>query len=106
MPSYDSFMCPNCEGHFRVIWPEPLPNYTDACSKIKMKCPDCGEVTELYAYLIDRILQAPEPCIPSIEVLSISPRDPNPDPYARSHYWQRVWICREARYRLAYRPVK
>jgi len=26
MPSYDSFMCPNCEGHFRVIWPEPLPS--------------------------------------------------------------------------------
>ena len=106
MPSYDSFMCPNCEGHFRVIWPEPLPNYTDSCSKVKMKCPDCGEVTELYAYLIDRILQAPEPCIPSIEVLSISPRDPNPDPYARSHYWQKVWVCREARYRLTYRPVK
>jgi hypothetical protein len=68
MPSYSSFMCPNCEGHFRVIWPEPLPNYTDPCSKIKIKCPDCGEVTELYAYLIDRILQAPEPGIPSIEI--------------------------------------
>jgi len=86
MPSYDSFMCPNCENYFHVIWPDPLPSYHDPCSKIKMKCPDCGEVTEPYAYLIDRILQAPEPCIASIEVLSISPRDPNPDPYARSHY--------------------
>jgi len=89
-----------------VIWPEPLPNYTDPCSNIKMKCPDCGEVTELYAYLIDRILQAPEPGVHSIEVLSISPRDPNPDPNARSHYWQKVWSCREARYRATYRPVK
>jgi hypothetical protein len=53
-----------------------------------MKCPNCGEVTELYAYLFDRILRAPEPGIPSVEVLSISPRDRNPDPYARSHYWQ------------------
>src|SRR6267378_3149708 len=90
MPSYDSFMCPNCEGYFRVIWPEPLPNYTDPCSKIKMKCPDCGEVTELYDYLIDKILQAPERGIPSVEVLSISPRDPNSDPNARSNYWQKV----------------
>jgi predicted RNA-binding Zn-ribbon protein involved in translation (DUF1610 family) len=106
MPSYSSFMCPNCENHFRVIWPEPLPNYTDPCSKIKMKCPNCGEVSELYAYLIDRILQAPEPGIPKIEVLSISPRDPNPDPNARSHYWQKAWSCREARYRVTDRPVK
>ena len=108
MPSYDSFMCPNCEGHFRVIWPEPLPNCTDPCSKVRMKCPVCGEVTELYAYLIDRILQAPEPCIRSIEVLSISPRDPDPDPdpNARSHYWQKVWTCREARYRLTYGSTK
>jgi len=56
MPSYDSFMCPNCEGHFRVTWPDPMPSYHDPCSKIKMKCPDCGEITELYDYLIDKIL--------------------------------------------------
>ena len=106
MPSYDSFMCPNCEHYFRVIWPDPIPSHHDCCSKIKMKCPDCGEVTELYDYLIDKIMQAPEPGIPSVEVLSISPRDPNPDPDARRHYWQKVWACREARYRLTYRPTK
>src|SRR6266481_7692761 len=83
MPSYDSFMCPNCEHHFRVIWPEPLPSYYHLCSKIKIKCPDCGEVTVLYDFLIDEIMQALEPGIPSVEVLSISPRDPNPDPHAR-----------------------
>jgi hypothetical protein len=71
-----------------------------------MKCPDCGEVTELYDFLIDKIMQAPEPGTPSVEVLSISPRDPNPDPDARRHYWQRVWACREARYRLTYGPTK
>ena len=106
MPSYDSFMCSNCEHHFRVIWPAPMPSYHDCCSKIKIKCPDCGEVTELYDFLIDKILQAPEPGIPSVEVLSISPRDPNPDPNARSNYWHQVWACREARYRATYRPVK
>ena len=60
MPSYDSFMCPNCEHYFRVIWPDPMPSYHDSCSKIKMKCPDCGEVTELYDFLIDRIMCAPD----------------------------------------------
>ena len=106
MPSYDSFMCPNCEGHFRVIWPEPLPSHYHLCSKIKMKCPDCNEVTELYDFLIDRITQPPDPSIPTVDVLSISPRDLNPDPNARSNYWQMVWSCREARYRATYRPVK
>jgi hypothetical protein len=106
MPSYKSFRCPNCEHHFRAIWPDPLPSYYHKCSKIKMKCPDCGEVTELYDFLIDKVLQAPEPGIPSVEVLAISPRDPNPDPDARSHYWQKVWACREARYRTAHRLLK
>ena len=73
MPSYDSFMCPNCEHHFRVIWPEPLPSHHHKCSEIKMKCPDCGEVTELYDFLIDKVLQAPEPGIPSIEVCLFLP---------------------------------
>jgi hypothetical protein len=40
MPSYDSFMCPNCEGHFRVIWPEPIPSHFHKFCKIKIKCPD------------------------------------------------------------------
>jgi hypothetical protein len=106
MPSYDSFMCPNCEHHFRVIWPECLPTHHDPCSKIEMKCPDCGEVTELYDFLIDRIMCAPDPSIPTVDCLSISPRDLNPDPNARSNYWQMVWSCREARYRATYRPVK
>jgi predicted RNA-binding Zn-ribbon protein involved in translation (DUF1610 family) len=82
MPSYDSFMCPNCEHYFRVIWPDAMPSHRDPCSKIKMKCPDCGEVTELYDYLIDKIMQAPETGTPSVEVLSISPRDPHPNPGA------------------------
>ena len=106
MPSYDSFMCPNCEHHFRVIWPEALPSHYHPCSKIKMKCPDCGEVTELYDFLIDRIMCAPDPSIPTVDCLSISPRDLNPDPNARSNYWQMVWACREARYRATHRPVK
>ncbi len=105
MPSYDSFMCPNCENYFRVIWPD-LPSHHDPCSKIELKCPDCQEVTEIYDFLIDRIMCAPELGVTSVEVLSISPRDPDPDPYARSNFWNKVWACREARYRLMYRPTK
>ncbi len=41
-----------------------------------------------------------------VEVLSISPRDPNPDPNARSNYWHMVWSCWEARYTATHRPVK
>src|SRR5882762_5382637 len=40
-----------CEHHFRVIWPEPVPTHYHLCSKIKMKCPDCNEVSELYDFL-------------------------------------------------------
>ncbi len=54
MPSYDSFMCPNCEDYFRVIWPECLPGHYHLCGKIKIKCPDCQEVTDVYDFLIDR----------------------------------------------------
>jgi hypothetical protein len=99
-------MCPNCEHHFRVIWPEPLPNHYHLCSKIKIKCPDCQEVTEVYDFLIDRIMCAPDPSIPTVDVLSISPRDPNPDLMlaATTGIWS--WACREARYRATYRPVK
>jgi hypothetical protein len=38
-----------------------MPSYHECCGKIKMKCPNCGEVAELYDYLIDKILRAPEP---------------------------------------------
>jgi len=83
-----------------------MPSHDDCCSKIKMKCPDCGEVTELYDYLIDKILQTPEPGVPSVEVLSISPRDPDPDPDARSNRMREIWTRREQKYRATYRPAK
>src|SRR6267143_352574 len=43
MPSYDSFMCPNCEQHFRVIWPEPVPTHP-VCSS----GPRCRTVPDGY----------------------------------------------------------
>jgi hypothetical protein len=53
---YDSFTCPNCEHGFRVIWPEPLPSHYHCLnSKITMKCPHCGEINEVYGFLIDKI---------------------------------------------------
>jgi hypothetical protein len=79
-----------------------MPSHHDCCSKIKMKCPDCGEVTELYDFLIDKIMQPPEPGIPSVEVLSISPRYPNPDPDARIKYWHEVYTRRAARFKAMY----
>jgi hypothetical protein len=106
MPSYRSFMCFNCESFFHVIWPDPLPSHFHPFSKIKIKCPECGEVNDLYVYLLATILQAPEPSLPGVQPLSISPRDPNPDPNARSNYWHKVWACREARFRTTYRPLK
>jgi hypothetical protein len=106
MPSYDSFVCPGCEHYFRVICPEPLPSHFHLCSKITMKRPDCSEVTELYDFLIDKITDAPAPGIPSIEVLSISPRDPNPAPDPRMNYMRKIWTNREARYSATHHPTK
>lgn len=71
-----------------------------------MKCPHCGEAHEVYGFLIDKIKSAPEPGIPSAEVLAISPRDPKPDPDARRNFMEKLWSNRNARYRAAYGPVK
>jgi len=40
MENYKMFMCPNCESHFRVTWPEPLPVHYHRFSKIKIECPE------------------------------------------------------------------
>jgi hypothetical protein len=103
MPSYRSFVCINCETYFHVIWPNPLPSHYHLCSKITIKCPECGEVNELYAYLLDTILQAPERGLPGVQPLSISPCDPNPDPDARSNHMREIWSRRAARYKAMYR---
>jgi hypothetical protein len=102
MPSYRSFVCVNCEKYFHVIWPAPLPSHCHPCSKIQIKCPECGEVNELYDYLLNTILQAPEPDLPSVQPLAISPRDPNPDPDAVIKWRQRIFVRRAARFRVMY----
>jgi hypothetical protein len=102
MSSYHQFTCPACEEHFRVVWPNPIPNQLHLCSKIAIKCPGCGELTELYAFLLDRILQAPEPGTSTVLVESISPRVPNPEPYARAKWQQQIFIRRAARFKLMY----
>ena len=104
MESYKMFMCPECESYFRVIWPDPLPSYYHLCSKIKIECPACREVTEIYDFLIDRIMQPPDTSTPTVEVISISSRDPNPDPNARSRFWQHVWARRAERLNTMYKP--
>jgi hypothetical protein len=106
MPSYDSFVCPGCEHYFCVIWPEPLPSHYHLFSKITLKCPDCGEVTELYAFLMAKITKAPEPSLPSVAVLSISPRDPKPDPDATMNYMRKIWTNRHARYKATFSQTK
>jgi hypothetical protein len=102
MPSYHSFVCPNCENHFRVIWPEPLPSHFHRNSKIKLECPECGELTELYAFLVDKILCAPEPGIPTVQVEAISPRDLNPKPDARMEWNREIFVRRAARFKAMY----
>jgi hypothetical protein len=98
MAGYDSFTCPNCEHSFRVSWPDPLPSHYHALnSKITMKCPHCGEVNEVYGFLIDKIKSEPASGIPSIEVLAVSPRDPKPDPDARMNYMRKMSGNRQAR---------
>jgi hypothetical protein len=104
---YDSFTCPNCEQSLRVIWPECLPSYYHPLnSKITMNCPHCGEVNEVYGFLIDKIKSAPEPGMPSVEVIAISPRDPNPDRDARRNYMQKIWMNRHVRYKSTYSQTK
>jgi hypothetical protein len=66
-----------------------------------MKCA-CGEVNEVYGFLIDKI-KSGEPGIPSVEVLSVSPRDPKPEPDARMNYMQKIWMNRPVRYRAVYK---
>lgn len=102
MPNYNLFTCPSCEEKFRVIWPNPLPTHCHKHSKIKISCSCCGEVSELYAFFLDTIMQAPEPDTTSIEVLSISPRDPRPDPDASIKWRQEIFIQRAARFKKMY----
>ena len=102
MASYNLFTCPGCEDKFCVIWPNPLPSHFHRHGKVKLKCSSCGEMTELYDFLLDTIMQAPEPGIPSIEAMSISPRDPSPDPNASIKWRQEIFLRRAARFKRMY----
>src|SRR5260370_41846901 len=102
MPSYHLYTCPGCEAHFRVVWPTPIPGHLHLRSKITIKCPTCGELTELYAFLLDKILQAPGPDVPTVQVESISPRELNPDPDAQRKWQQQIFLRRAARFKGIY----
>ena len=49
-----------------------------------------------------KIIQAPEPDIPAIEVLEISPPDPNPPPDFSVRWHQEIFTRREARFKAMY----
>jgi hypothetical protein len=102
MPSYQLFTCPGCEGHFHVIFPVPLPRDFGKFTKIKIKCLGCGEVNEPYPFLLATIMCAPEPGIPTVQVESISPRDPNPNQNAAIEWHQQIFIRRAARFKAMY----
>ena len=95
------FTCPGCEGHFRVVWPEPCPS-VDPVSKLPIRCPTCKEQSEPYAFLLDKILCVPEPGLPTVQVESISERDPNPKPDARMTWQREVILRRAARFKAMY----
>jgi hypothetical protein len=94
---YHLFTCPGCEEHFRVVW--PISSHLHLHSKVTIKCPACGELAEPCAFLLDKILQAPNPEIPTVQPESISPRDPNPEPYARAKWQQQIFLRRAARFK-------
>jgi hypothetical protein len=102
MPSYRLYTCPGCESRFRVIWPVPVPAHLGPCSKIKITCTVCGETNAPYAFLLDKILQAPNPAIPTVQVESISPPDPYPAPNARQRWQNKIFIRRAARLKAMY----
>ena len=102
MPSYHLYTCPGCEAHFRVVWPKPIPSRLHLCSKITVKCPACGELTELYAFLLDKILQPPNLGMPTVQPELISPRDLKPDPNARSKSQRQIFMRRAARFKAMY----
>jgi hypothetical protein len=80
-----------------------LQRITSLWKELELTKPESSE----YVALLNRIrVLSPEPGIPSIEVLSISPRDPKPDPDATMNYMRKIWMNREARYRSMYRATK
>jgi hypothetical protein len=101
MPHYHSFTCPGCESHFRVIWPEPCPS-VNPVSRVTITCPACKEQTEPYAFLVDKILCAPEPGIPTVQIAAISERDPNAKPDARMAWQREIFLRRAARFKQIY----
>lgn len=102
MPSYHLFSCPGCEHYFRVIWPRPIPNHLHRDSKIKIECPNCHEVNEPYAFLLAVVRSAPNPNTPTVQPLTISERDPNPDPDASVKWQQQIFMRRAARFKAMY----
>jgi hypothetical protein len=102
MQSYKTYSCPGCESSFRVVFPDPVPSHYANQSKIKLKCSTCGEVREPYAFVLDRIMQAPEPGIPSIAAMEISLPDMNPPANVRITWLQEVFKRRAARFRAMY----
>lgn len=102
MPSYKTYICPGCESHFRVVFPDPLPSHYAKHSKIKLKCSTCGEVREPYTFLLATIMRAPEARMPSIETLEISLPDPNLPADAAIRWHQEVFIRRAARFKKMY----
>jgi hypothetical protein len=98
--SYHLFTCPNCESQSHVIWPKPRPSYLRQSSKIKVTCPQCKEPKELYVFLLDRIMRAPEAGGPTVEPESISAPDPKPDPDAKVRCQQEIFLKRATRFAL------
>ena len=58
-----------------------------------------GEARELYVFLLARTMCAPAPDLATVQPESISPRDPKPDPDARIHWHQEIFLKRAARFR-------
>ena len=98
MTGYKIFHCPYCEVVSRVIWPDPIPKHLCPQSKIGITCPSCNKRSEPYEFLLDIIQSAPNPEMPTTQVESISPGDPNISPNARSEWMHQIFRNRDARF--------
>lgn len=97
MTGYKIFHCPYCEVVSSVIWPDPIPKNLCPQSKIGITCPACNKRSEPYEFLLDRILSTPNAEMPSTQVESISPGDPNISPDVRSEWMQEILRNRQTR---------
>src|SRR6266705_4394190 len=92
--------CINRVKEFSIC--EQIAQRSDYLRRLAHSLLGCNPSSCLYPRHLARIMQPPEPGIPSVEPLSISPRDPSPDPDASIKWLQDIFTRRAARFKAMY----